>query len=81
VELGQQVSDLIVTKKTPFLILLLLNLSDLPLDFVGANVIFLLGELFLHLSKIDDLASLPLSGWDGLLNYFLELRALSLMLL
>lgn len=81
VELSKQISDLIVAKKTPFLILLLLNLSDLPLDLMCADIVFLLGELLLHLSKIDDLTCLPLSCWDWLFNYFLELTALSLMLL
>ena len=63
-ELSKQISDLIVAKKTPFLILLLLNLSDLPLDLMCTNIVFLLGELLLHLSKIDDLTCLPLSCGD-----------------
>jgi hypothetical protein len=64
VELSKQISDLIVAKKTPFLILLLLNLPDLPLDLMCADIVFLLGELLLHLSKINDLACLSLSCGD-----------------
>lgn len=73
---ADQISNLVVAHKHPFLVLFALYLSDLLLDGVSANIVLLLGQLLFHLTQIYYLACLALTQRDRTLHNLSELLPL-----
>lgn len=80
-ELCEQVPNFAVAHDKPFLIFLALDVCDLALNLVGADVVFLLCQLLLHLPQVDYLAGFALAQRNRLLHDLGELLPFTLVLL
>lgn len=79
-ELLQKVANLVQADVVPFLVLCAFEHLDLFLDFVGLEVVLLLGEILFNFTQVHELGGILVPAAQRSIDFLLKFGSLSLVL-